>query len=52
MPFKMNGKIIRQDFGLTWSNKLASGEMVVSDEVTLVIKVELDKKDPTAATNK
>lgn len=48
--FKVNGKIIRQDYGLTWGNKIASGEMVVSDEVTLMIKVELDKKEPAAAT--
>ena len=42
--FKMNGVINRQDFGVTWSSKMAGGEMVVSDDVTLVIKVELDKQ--------
>lgn len=42
--FKFTGKINRQDYGLTWSNKVASGELVVGDEVELLIKVELDKK--------
>jgi polyisoprenoid-binding protein YceI len=41
--FKVNGVINRQDYGVTWANKLASGEAVVGDEVTLAIKVELDK---------
>ena len=42
--FKLTGKINRQDYGLTWSNKVPTGEMVVGDEVELVVKVELDKK--------
>lgn len=42
--FKLNGQINRQDFGLTWNNKLASGEMVVSDKVDVIAKIELDKK--------
>jgi polyisoprenoid-binding protein YceI len=42
--FKVNGVINRQDYGVAWSSKMAGGEMVVSDDVTLVIKVELDKK--------
>ena len=42
--FKLVGQINRQDFGLTWSNKLASGEMVVSDKVDVICKIELDKK--------
>jgi hypothetical protein len=29
---------------VSWANKLASGEMVVGDLVTLNIKVELDKQ--------
>ena len=41
--FKINGTINRQDYGVTWANKLASGEAVVGDDVTLVIKVEMDK---------
>jgi polyisoprenoid-binding protein YceI len=42
--FKLLGQINRQDFGLAWSNKLASGEMVVSDKVDVVCKIELNKK--------
>lgn len=42
--FKLTGKINRQDYGLTWANKVPTGEAVVSDEVELVIKTELDKK--------
>jgi polyisoprenoid-binding protein YceI len=42
--FKLNGNINRQDFGLTWNNKLATGEMVVSDKVEVIAKIELDKK--------
>jgi len=41
--FKINGSINRQDYGVSWSNKLAGGEMVVGDDVSLVIKIELDK---------
>jgi polyisoprenoid-binding protein YceI len=42
--FKLTGKINRQDYGLTWANKVPTGEMVVGDEVELIVKVELDKK--------
>jgi polyisoprenoid-binding protein YceI len=42
--FKLLGQINRQDFGLAWANKLATGEMVVSDKVDIVCKIELDKK--------
>jgi polyisoprenoid-binding protein YceI len=42
--FKLLGQINRQDFGLAWANKLASGEMVVSDKVDIICKIELDKK--------
>ena len=42
--FKLNGTINRQDYGVAWANKLASGEAVVGDEVQLTIKVELDKQ--------
>jgi len=42
--FKINGTINRQDYGVSWANKMAGGEMVVSDEVSLAIKVELDKQ--------
>lgn len=42
--FKVLGVINRQDYGVNWANKLASGEMVVGDEVSLNIKIELDKQ--------
>jgi len=41
--FKVNGKINRLDYGVKWSNKLATGELVVSDEVELVCRLELIK---------
>ena len=42
--FKLTGKVNRKDYGLKWDNKVPTGEMVVSDDVELVVKVELDKK--------
>ena len=42
--FKLTGKLNRKDYGLKWDNKVPTGEMVVSDDVELVVKVELDKK--------
>ena len=42
--FKLIGKLDRKDYGLTWANKVPTGEMVVGDEVELIVKVELDKK--------
>lgn len=42
--FKLVGQINRQDYGLSWSNKTPTGELVVSDEVDIIGKIELDKK--------
>ena len=42
--FKLTGKVNRKDYGLKWDNKVPTGEMVVSDDVDLIVKVELDKK--------
>jgi polyisoprenoid-binding protein YceI len=42
--FKLVGQINRQDYGVTWANKVPTGEMVVSDVVDIVCKIELDKK--------
>ncbi len=42
--FKLTGKINRQHYGLTWANKVPTGELVVSDEVEIVCKIEADKK--------
>lgn len=41
--FKLEGSINRQDYGLKWANKLESGEFVVSDDVQIVCKLELNK---------
>jgi len=46
--FRLNGQINRKDFGLSWDNKVPTGELVVSDTVDLNIKIELDKKVETA----
>lgn len=43
--FKLNGKINRHDYGLTWSNKVPTGELVVGDNVEIICKIELDKKE-------
>ena len=42
--FKVTGKINRQDYGVTWGSKTPGGELVVSDDVEIICKVELDKK--------
>lgn len=42
--FKISGKLNRHDFGLTWNNKVPTGELVVSDEVEIIGKIEVDKK--------
>jgi polyisoprenoid-binding protein YceI len=41
--FKIKGKINRKDYGLKFANKLQDGGMIVSDEVELNIKIELNK---------
>lgn len=38
--FEFSGTINRQDFGLAWSALLETGQMVVSDMVTLEITIE------------
>jgi len=38
------GKINRKDFGLTWNRVLDTGGVVVGDEVTIYVEVELIKK--------
>jgi polyisoprenoid-binding protein YceI len=42
--FKLAGSINRQDYGVTWNNKASGGELVVSDVVDLIVKIELNKK--------
>ncbi|HEY4147854.1 MAG TPA: YceI family protein [Chitinophagaceae bacterium] len=42
--FEINGKINRQDYGLTWSAVTETGGIVVADEVKLHINAELIKE--------
>ncbi len=42
--FKLTGSVNRQDYGLAWNNKASGGELVVSDAVDLIVKIELNKK--------
>ena len=41
-------KINRKDFGLTWNKALDGGGLVVSDEVNILLEMELVKKAPSA----
>lgn len=40
---KVSGKIKREDFGVSWNKSLDKGGVVVGNEVTLDIKLELNK---------
>ena len=42
--FEISGKINRKDFGLTWSAVTEAGGVVVSDDVKLVLNVQLTKQ--------
>jgi polyisoprenoid-binding protein YceI len=42
--FSLNGKINRKDFGLTWNAALEAGGVLVSDDIRLVMEVELLKQ--------
>ena len=42
--FKLSGSVNRQEYGLSWNNKLKGGELAVSDNVDLIVKIELNKK--------
>ncbi|WP_291722443.1 YceI family protein [Bernardetia sp.] len=41
--FELKGKINRKDFGLTWNGVTEAGGVVVSDEVRLLMNVQLAK---------
>jgi len=41
--FNLHGKVNRKDWGLNWNALLAGGGLVASDEITLVIDLELTK---------
>ena len=43
-------KINRSEFGLTWNRVIETGGVAVSDEVAIVIDLELVKKAPAAPT--
>lgn len=43
-----SAKISRKDFGLTWNKSLDGGGVVVGDEITIELEVELLKKAPEA----
>lgn len=42
--FEINGRINRKEFGLSWSAVTEAGGLVVSDEVKLVMNVEMVKQ--------
>lgn len=42
--FEINGKINRKEFGLTWNGVTEAGGIVVSDEVKLVLNVQMIKQ--------
>jgi polyisoprenoid-binding protein YceI len=42
--FKLTGSVNRQEYGLAWNSKASGGELVVSDVVELIVKIELNKK--------
>ncbi|MEI6021074.1 MAG: YceI family protein [Bacteroidota bacterium] len=41
--FKVTGTINRKDFGLTWNAALEAGGVMVSEEVNIVLNIELNK---------
>ncbi len=41
--FKVTGKINRKDYGLSWDNKTPGGDLVVSDTVEIICKIEANK---------
>src|SRR5436853_2418037 len=41
--FSLRGKVNRKDWGLNWNMVLAGGGLVASDEITLLIDLELTK---------
>lgn len=42
--FEIEGKISRKEFGLTWSGVTEAGSVVVSDQVRLILNVQLVKQ--------
>jgi len=46
--FEITGTINRKDFGLAWSAVTEAGGIVVSDDVRLMLNIQLQKNAPTA----
>ena len=42
--FEIEGKINRKDFGLSWSAVTEAGSIVVSDQVRLILNIQLVKQ--------
>ena len=42
--FKVSGTLDRTQYGLVWNGKLAGGELLVGNDVSLDINIELLKK--------
>src|SRR5690606_40757756 len=42
--FELEGKINRKDFGLSWSAVTEAGNVVVSDQIRLLVNVEVTKQ--------
>jgi polyisoprenoid-binding protein YceI len=49
--FDLRGKVNRKDWGMNWNAVLAGGGLVASDEITLVIDLELTRPVEVAVTN-
>lgn len=47
--FEATGKLNRKDFGLLWNGVTEAGGIVVSDEVRLVLNIQLLQETPVAA---
>ncbi len=45
--FEIEGKISRKEFGLTWSAVTEAGSVVVSDQVRLILNVQVVKQEVT-----
>jgi polyisoprenoid-binding protein YceI len=48
--FSLRGKVNRKDWGLNWNMVLAGGGLVASDEITLIIDLELTRPVEAVAT--
>lgn len=48
--FNLRGKVNRKDWGLNWNAVLAGGGLVASDEITLIIDLELTRPAEAVAS--